>query len=69
MADICSGITKVDSVHWASLETACSDLVNRKVKASVIGASVVLGTLSVWTFLSACMNISFLLIANRIKGQ
>lgn len=67
MADICSGITKVDSVHWSTLEAACSDLVNRKVKASVIGASVVLGTLSMWTFMSACMNISFLLIANKLK--
>ena len=67
LADICSGITKVDAEHWITISKACSDLVDRKVKAAVIGTLVVIGSAVVWNVLGACMNISMFIIASRLS--
>jgi hypothetical protein len=70
LSDICSGITHVDAEHWttnASISKACLDLVDRKVRAGVIGALVVTGFAVSWNLLSACMNISMFILASRIK--
>jgi hypothetical protein len=67
MADICSGITHVDAEHWASIAGACTDLVDRKVRAAVIGSFVILGSAIAWNLMSSCMNLSVFLLASRFN--
>jgi len=67
MADICSGITHVDAEHWASISRACSDLVDRKVRAAVIGTLVVAGFAVSWNLLGACMNFSMFILASKLN--
>lgn len=70
MPDICSGITHVDAQHWTtnvSISNACLDLVNRKVRAGVIGSLVVIGIAVSWNLLSACANMSMFLIVSKLN--
>ena len=55
--DICSGLTRVDASHWLQIPEACADLINRKVKANVIGVSIVSGALLTWSLVSVVSNI------------
>jgi hypothetical protein len=56
ISDICSGLTKVNSLHWDLDVVACEDLVNRKVHSSVVGAAVVMSALAMYVAMSACAN-------------
>jgi len=57
VADICSGLTKVDALHWSSNSDLCNDLIQRKIHATTIGVSVVLGLYCMASSISACNTI------------
>jgi len=63
--DICSSITHVDSKHFAVVPQACIDLINRKVKAGLIGATVVVASITFWSLMQTCMNYSAYMILKR----
>ncbi len=56
ISDICSGLTKVNSVHWDLDSSACEDLVNRKVHSSVIGTTVIFSFVALYVAMTACAN-------------
>ena len=56
--DICSSLTKVDAVHWQAMHEACQSLIDRKVRAGLIGVGVLLGFATLWTSMQACANFS-----------
>ena len=59
ISDICSGLTKVNAIHWDMDYKACEDLVDRKVHSSLIGFSVIFGAVVAYASISACMNAAF----------
>ncbi len=59
ISDICSGLTRVNALHWDLDTKACEDLVDRKVHSSLIGASVVFAGIMAYTSMQACMNAFF----------
>ena len=64
--DICSSLTKVDAVHWQVMNEACKSLIDRKVRAGLIGVGVVIGFATLWTSMQACVNLSvFKLLKNN----
>jgi hypothetical protein len=56
--DICSSLTKVDAVHWSQMQTACTTLIDRKVKATLVGLGAIASIVFAWTSLQACANIA-----------
>lgn len=54
--DICSSLTKVDAKQWTQIHDACEDLINRKIKASVIGTAVVATSLALCISFQALTN-------------
>jgi len=64
--DICSGLTRVDANHWTHIPEACADLINRKVKANVIGVSIVSGFVLTWTLTSVLSNIVSLYVLKSL---
>lgn len=66
LSDICSGLTKVNSVHWESDTSACEDLVDRKVHSSLIGVSLVAAAVSAYVCMQACMNAAFFNLYSKL---
>jgi hypothetical protein len=54
VADICSGLTKIDASHWQYLTSPCEQLIDRKVHATIVGLSTVGLAALAWHCVSAC---------------
>lgn len=67
--DICSGLTKVDSAHWALLPDVCKDLIDRKVHATLIGIGSLSALVLVWTCLQTCVNASTYILVSKLSKQ
>ena len=64
--DICSSLTKVDAVHWASMEAACKSLIDRKVRAGLVGLGAVSSLMLLWTSMQACANITLAKVYSKL---
>lgn len=56
--DICSSLTKVDAEHWTKMQTACTNLIDRKVRSTLVGLGAIASLLMAWTSIQACANIA-----------
>lgn len=70
-SDICSGLTHVDARHWAAASgsEACTDLLDRKVRASVIGVTVVGSVALAWSAIQTLVNFGFLACLRRAEKR
>jgi len=66
-ADICSSLTKVDASLWTQATAACHDLIERKVRATVIGLMSLSALGALWTCTHAAIHHGCYVLCRRTK--